>query len=89
MKIAPLRQVFADPVTNAKKFVKDPASFSSSMSESVKYDTLAEILQTCKATISTLEAFIRSVEAAPEPMCVLATDYQLSDMERFTTGDFF
>ena len=35
--------------------------------------------------LSTTEAFIRSVEAAPEPMCVLSTDQQLYNMERFCT----
>ena len=76
-------------VYNAMKFVKASANLSSCTSDSVKYDTLAEVLQICKATIATHEAYIRSVEATPEPMCVLATDYQLSDMERFTTGNVF
>ena len=52
-------------------------------------DTLAEIMRVCKETISTSDAFIQSVEAAPEPMCVLATSQQLTDMERFCTGECF
>ena len=48
-------------------------------------DMLACIMQMCKDTFSTTEAFIRSVEAAPEPMCVLSTDKQLYNMERFCT----
>ena len=28
------------------------------------------------------------MEAAPEPMCILASDQQLMDIERFCTGDF-
>ena len=32
-----------------------------------------------------MHAFVRSVEAAPEPMCVLATNQQLSDLQRFCT----
>ena len=32
-----------------------------------------------------MEHFIRSVEAGPEPMCFLATDQQLVDLERFCT----
>ena len=31
--------------------------------------------------------FFRSVEAAPEPMCILASRQQLVDMEHFCTGD--
>ena len=33
------------------------------------------------------DAFVRSVEAAPEPMCVVSTDQQLLDIERFCTGE--
>lgn len=51
----------------------------------LRTDTLACIMQQCKDTCSTSRAFIRSVEAAPEPMCVLSTDQQLHDMERFCT----
>ena len=42
-------------------------------------------MQKCKDTCLTSGAFIRSVEAAPEPMCVLCTDQQLKDTERFCT----
>ena len=49
-------------------------------------DVLAEIMHMCKDT-SASQAYVRSVEAAPEPMCVLATDQQLVDIERFATGD--
>ena len=51
-----------------------------------RQDTLAEVMQMCKDTSSSTDAFIRSVEAAPEPMCVLATSQQLSDIERFCTA---
>lgn len=37
-------------------------------------DTLACIMQLCKDSSSTSSAFIRLVEAAPEPMCVLCTN---------------
>ena len=50
-------------IYNAKK---------SSITSLVPSDTLAEIMRVCKETISTSDAFIQSVEAAPEPMCVLA-----------------
>ena len=49
-------------------------------------DTLAQVMQMCKDSSSSTDAFIRSVEAAPEPMCVLATDQQLCDLERFCLG---
>jgi len=45
-------------------------------------------MQVCKET-SGSQAYIRSVEAAPEPMCILATDQQVSDLERFATSDPF
>jgi len=40
----------------------------------------------CKESMGS-EMFVRSVEAAPEPMCILASDQQLKDLERFCTGD--
>ena len=52
-------------------------------------DTLAEIMRVCKETIATSDAFIQAVEAAPEPMCVLATHHQLTDLERVCTGERF
>ena len=51
-----------------------------------RQDTLAQVMQMCKDTSSGSDAFIRSVEAAPEPMCVLATSQQLADLERFCTA---
>ncbi len=50
-------------------------------------DILAHVMQMCKESSSSNTAFVRSVEAAPEPMCVLATDQQLVDIERFCTRD--
>ena len=35
-----------------------------------RQDTLAQVMQMCKHTSGT-DAFIRSMEVAPEPMCVL------------------
>ena len=49
-----------------------------------RQDTLAQVMQMCKDTSGT-DAFIRSVEAAPE-LCVLATNQQLADLERFCTS---
>ena len=67
-------------VYNAKKTAKSTEESS---------DTFAEIMRLCKNRISTKDAFVRSVEAAPEPLCVLATKQQLVDMERFCTGENF
>ena len=59
---------------------------SQSMTSGVpRSDTLAHVMSQCKETSSGSDAFIRSVEAAPEPMCVLATNQQLSDLQRFCT----
>ena len=55
----------------------------------VNCDTLAEVLQACKETVASPDVFIRTVEADPEPMCVLVTQNQLTDMEKFTTGEHF
>lgn len=56
---------------------------------SVSNDVLAEVMQICKDNEADNKKFIRSVEAAPEPMCVLCTDQQLLDLERFCTKDDF
>ena len=59
------------------------ASVSSGIS---RIDVLAQVMQMCKET-SGSQAYVRSVEAAAEPMCVLSTDQQLADLERFATQD--
>ena len=43
----------------------------------------------CKDNEGSEHKFIRSIEAAPEPMCVLSTDQQLLDLERFCTKEEF
>lgn len=43
-------------------------------------DTLAHVMRECKETSSGSEAFIRSVQAVPEPTCVLTTNQQLNDV---------
>ena len=48
-------------------------------------DVLAHVMQMCKDTCGSDTMFVQSVEAAPEPMCILATAQQLVDMERFCT----
>ena len=63
--------------------------YNAKKSHKTQSDTLAEIMRVCKETIATSDAFIQSVEAAPEPMCVLATPQQLTDLERFCTAERF
>jgi len=48
-------------------------------------DVLAHVMQMCKDTFGSDTVFVQSVEAAPAPMCVLATTQQLVDIERFCT----
>ena len=44
-------------------------------------DSLLAVIEECKAT--TKGQFVREVSAAPEPTCVLATNQQLVDLQRF------
>ena len=68
-------------------YAKKYQHLSSSASSSIPHtDVLAQVMRMCKES-SGLSAFVRSVEAAPEPMCILASDQQLADIERFCTGD--
>ena len=46
---------------------------------------LIEAMEMCKSGISSKNPFVRCVQAAPEPMCVLATEQQLSEMTRNCT----
>ena len=41
----------------------------------------------CVKSHGSEEVFVQSVEAAPEPMCILATKQQLVDIERFCNGE--
>ncbi len=52
-------------------------------------DVLAEIMYMCKEDEGSDEKFIRSEKAAPEPMCVLCSNHQLKDLERFCTKSEF
>ena len=53
-----------------------------------KKDTnvLYSVMLQCKVCEGKSEAFVRDVKAAPEPQCVLFSDWQISDLERFLTG---
>ena len=50
-------------------------------------DSLYEIMQKCLEDQSRSNPFIRCVNAAPEATCVLASDYQLNDLECFCTDE--
>ena len=49
-------------------------------------DALYEIMKMCIDGQSRADPFVRCVQAAPEATCVLATNGQLHDMERFCTN---
>ena len=49
-------------------------------------DSLFEVMKECMQGQSRFDPFIRNVQAAPEATCVLASDYQLNDVERFCTN---
>lgn len=68
-------------VYNFKFAVKNqPHGTSASAKPVSRTDLLAQVMLMCKES-SGLQAYVRSVEAAPEPMCILTTDQQLSDMD--------
>ena len=48
-------------------------------------DPLFMVMEQCKLCESG-DKFVRAVTASPEPMCVLATDQQLTDLVRFATN---
>lgn len=68
---------------NLKYSTKNPSP-TSSISHA---DVLAHVMQLCKESTGSDAVFVRSVEAAPEPMCVLATYQQLVSIEQFCTGN--
>lgn len=49
-------------------------------------DALLSVMIMCKQSIGKEDPFIRIVTSAPEPMCVMCTDLQLTDIERFCTN---
>ena len=48
---------------------------------------LTEAMELCKSGQNKNNPFVRCVQAAPEPMCVLATDRQLDEMVRNCTDN--
>jgi hypothetical protein len=49
-------------------------------------NVLYSVMLQCKLAEGKSDAFVRDVKAAPQPQCVLFTDYQISDLVRFTTN---
>ena len=49
-------------------------------------DPLFAIIEQCKKEESQVDPFIRCVQGAPDAMCVLARERQLTDMVRFCTN---
>ncbi len=58
-----------------------------SYSKAPNQDLLYAVMEMCLKAKSGEERFVRSVQAAPEPMAVLALDQQLIDLERFCTDE--
>jgi hypothetical protein len=55
---------------------------------STGYAELAQVMEMCKKGHGTSnELFVRCVQAAPEPMCILASDRQLDEMIRNCTKE--
>ena len=48
---------------------------------------LYSIMLECKLAQGSLGIFVQDVKAAPHPMCVLSTEWQLDDMVRFLTAN--
>ena len=64
-------------VTNARRILKLDSGYKAQ---------LAETMEMCKTGIGSNGApFVRCVQAAPEPMCVIASDRQLNEMVRNCT----
>lgn len=48
---------------------------------------LYSIMLQCKLAQGKLDVFIQDVKAAPQPMCILSSEWQLDDMVRFLTSN--
>lgn len=71
---------------NVKQIYNMKQSKSKQEIGSKEKDDLFSIIQQCKSEQSLTNPFIRSIQAAPEPMCVCVTDRQLSEMQKFLTN---
>ena len=59
------------------------AQYSNSLKPN--HDLLYAVMEMCMKSKSEGEKFVQCVQAAPEPMCVLALEQQLLDLQRFCT----
>lgn len=57
-----------------------------SSSKATNKDLIYAVMEMCLKAKSGGERFVQSVQAAPEPMAVLALEQQLVDIERFCTN---
>ena len=48
---------------------------------------LYSVMLECKISQGRSDLFVQDVKAAPQPMCVLSTEWQLDDMVRFLTSN--
>jgi len=48
-------------------------------------DVLYSVMLQCKLSEGKSDSFVRYVKAAPDPQCVLYTDWQMSELVKFTT----
>ena len=46
---------------------------------------LYSVMLQCKVCEGKDDAFVRDVKAAPDPQCVLFSEWQMSDLDRFVT----
>ena len=67
---------------NMKQVYNTTQTKTSLVKASKEKDDLFSIIEKCKAQQSLTNPFIRSIQAAPEPMCVCVTDRQLTEMEK-------
>ena len=49
-------------------------------------NVLYSVMLQCKVCQGKDDAFVRDVKAAPEPQCVMFSDWQISDLDRFVTN---
>ena len=48
---------------------------------------LYTIMLECKLAQGTSQIFVQDVKAAPQPVCILSSEWQLDDMVRFLTNN--
>ena len=63
------------------------SNFRRSTSRTKDDDVLYSIMMECKLSQGKNDLFVQDVKAAPEPQCVLFSDWQLHDLVRFCTDN--